>query len=78
MMQIILDPQIFLDHLVNVRVVIRAIKIHKAQTLPWRGLVSEGGAEVLTQRLSLMCLSYFPLMSYIGLEILVMRKLIVT
>lgn len=37
-LQIILDQQTFLDHLVKVRVVIRVVKTDKGQTLPWNVL----------------------------------------
>lgn len=65
----------FLDHLVNVMVVIGAVKINKAQTLPWRVLNLRRRH---TQGMCPMFLNYSPLMSYFGLEIvLVMRKLTV-
>lgn len=79
-MQIILDQQMFLDHLVNVGVVIGAVKINKAQTLPWRVLnLRRRHRRRLrrrhTQGMCLMFLNYFPLMSYFGLEmVLLMRK----
>ena len=70
--------QTFLDHLVSVRLVTRGLKINKAQILPWRALSLRGRAEVLTQGVSLKFMNYFSLMSYFGLAVLVMGKLIVT
>lgn len=78
MMQIILDQQMFLSHLVNIRVVIRAVKINQGQILPCRVLSLRKRNRSPNSGNVSDVFELFPIDELIWLKNMVMRKLIVT
>lgn len=78
MMQIILDQQMFLDHLVNIRVVIRAVKINQAQILHFRVLSLRKRNRSPNSGNVSDVFELFPTDELLCLRNMVMRKLIVT
>lgn len=78
MMQIILDQQMFLDHLVNIRVVIRTVKINQSQILPYRVFsLRKRNRSPKSGNVSDI-FELFPTDELIWLRNMVMRKIIVT
>lgn len=75
MMQIILDQQMFLDHLINIRVVIRAVKINQAhfRVLSLRNRNRSPNSGNVSDVFEL-----FPTDELLCLRNMMMRKLIVT
>lgn len=78
MMQIILDQQMFLDHLVNIRVVIRTVKINQSQILPYRVFSLRKRNRSPNSGNVSDIFELFPTDELIWLRNMVMRKIIVT